>query len=228
MNTSSTLKKSIITVISATFARCAVFAPLSVYLSYLYTYIESVTLGIFMTVCRVIADFLVCLSVYAMLGGIYTLVRAHKIKGASLCAASYILSLAAGALISYFIELLMVKAGMTDYTEAMFAEETGDIFLTAVISLLSALFLLFFTFVFSFALRPASDRAVRLFSLISYTVGVMIQEAVSLVALVAAYGAPSDVFEVLSLSMPFIEQGVFAVAGYYFIGIFQPQKEHHS
>ena len=154
MNTSSTLKKSIITVISATFARCAVFAPLSVYLSYLYTYIESVTLGIFMTVCRVIADFLVCLSVYAMLGGIYTLVRAHKIKGASLCAASYILSLAAGALISYFIELLLVKAGMTDYTEAMFAEETGDIFLTAVISLLSALFLLFFTFVFSFALRP--------------------------------------------------------------------------
>ncbi len=214
----STLKKSIIAVTVTVFARSAVFAPLSVYLSYLYSYIESVPLGVFMTLCQALTDLLVCLSAYAMLGGVYTLVRARRTGSAAVCAAVYILSHAVGALVSYFIQLLMVKAGMTDYTVSTFAEQTGDIFLTTVLSLSSALFLVVFTFVFSVALRPASDRAVRLFALLSYTAGVMVRTAVNLVTLVGTYGAPSDVFEVLSLSMPFIEQGVFAVAGYYFMG----------
>lgn len=220
----SNLKKSIIAVAVTVIARSAVFAPLSVYLSYLYSYIESAPLGVFMTLCQAVSDFLVCLSAYAMLGGVYTLVRAHKAGSAAVCATVYILSHAVGALISYFIQLLMVKAGMTDYTVSMFAEQTGDIFLTTVLSLSSALFLIIFTFVFAFALRPASDRAVRLFALLSYTAGVTVRTALNLVSLVGMYGAPSDVYEVLSLSMPFIEQGVFAVAGYYFIGVFNSEN----
>lgn len=216
----STLKKSIIAITTAVFARSLIFAPLTAYLSYLYSYIESAPLGVFMTVCQVVTDLLVCLSAYAMLGGVYALVRSRRTGSAVICSAVYLLSHAVGALISYFIQLLMVKAGMTDYTASMFAQQTGDILLTVALSLLSALFLVVFTFVFAFALRPASDKAVRLFALLSYTAGVTVRTAVNLVTLVGTYGAPSDVFEVLSLSMPFIEQGVFAVAGYYFIGVF--------
>lgn len=201
--------------ISSTLLRNCLVSSLYVYLTYRYSYIESTPFGIVTSFCSFLSDVLAAVTVFSMLAGVYTLIRAKRTAGAAVCAGVFLICNIAGEALSLFSNGVLARAGLSDLTFSMFEAVMPQMLFYAFQSFLSALALVFFTFVFAFALRPASDKATRLFAVLSYTLAALISRGIETYSLVAAFGAPGDVYEVLNLLYPFIRQGVFAVGGYY-------------
>lgn len=209
------LKRCITLMVASVLIRNGLVASLNVFLTYCYSYIESTPFGIVTSLCSFLSDALAAVTVFSMLAGVYTLIRAKRTAGAAVCAGIFLVCNIAGEALSLFANGVLTRAGLSDMTVSMFEAEMQHMLFYVFQSFLSAVALVFFTFVFAYALRPASDKAARLFAVISYTLAALVSRASEAYMLVVAFGAPGDVYEVLNLSYPFIGQGIFAIGGYY-------------